>query len=501
MSTHRTQLEDDRAVISDGEGGGGPGGPGGPPRVRTSSLLRARAVWLAPITLAAVLMFFMTLFYIGAIVNPVGHLSGLPVVSVNEDQGGTLQGGHVNFGAEVASDLLHSHGVTSRLSLKEVSSAQATARMDSNKDFAAIVIPPGFSASLLYSYRLDSTSAVTPSTAAATPTVQLLTNPRAGSTGAQLATGVAQPALHQVSLAVGSTLSADAAKLDRAPVSRISASNPITVATSDFRSLPPDSALGLSAFYISLLAIMCGFLGAVLVNSSIDTVLGYGTSEIGPKWRQRIPVAISRWQTLLTKWSVTLAAVPILTGTLVLVAVGLLHMNAPHPGELWLFASFAGIAIAAGTLALFAAFGALGQLLAMLLFVYLAPASSGGTIPVQALPSFFRFAAGFEPLRQVLGGVRSILYFNAQGDAALTRGLVLTTIWLVFWVLVGAAVTRWYDREGMDRLTPDVLDFIQRSARAYVAERSQLVTSAGPHCGVNQTITQSGEVAVRGEPH
>jgi hypothetical protein len=144
-------------------------------------------------------------------------------------------------------------------------------------------------------------------------------------------------------------------------------------------------------------------------------------------------------------------------------------MNAPYVGELWLFMSFAGIAIAAGTLALFAAFGSLGQPLAMLLFVYLALASSGGTVPVQALPSFFRFAASFEPLRQVLGGVRAILYFSAQGDAGLTRGVVLTAVGLVFWVIAGAAVTRWYDRRGMDRLQPDVLEFVQRSARAYTA--------------------------------
>lgn len=279
----------------------------------------------------------------------------------------------------------------------------------------------------------------------------------------------ASRSLQHVSSAVGSKLSSEAAKLGSTPRSGVNTANPITVTTSDFRPVPPDSALGLSAFYISLLALMCGFLGAVLVNSSIDAALGYGTSEIGPRWRQRMPVAISRWQTLLAKWSVALAAVPILTGVLLLVAVGLLDLNAPHAGELWLFMSFAGIAIAAGTLALFAAFGSLGQLLAMLLFVYLALASSGGTVPVQALPSFFRFAASFEPLRQVLGGVRAILYFNAQADAGLTRGVVLTAAGLVFWLVVGAAVTRWYDRRGMDRLQPDVLEFVQRSAHAYAA--------------------------------
>jgi Protein of unknown function (DUF3533) len=197
---------------------------------------------------------------------------------------------------------------------------------------------------------------------------------------------------------------------------------------------------------------------------------------------------------------VTLAAVPILTGILLLVAAGLLHLNAPHAGELWLFMSFAGIAIAAGTLALFAAFGSLGQLLAMLLFIYLALASSGGTIPVQALPSFFRFAASFEPLRQVLGGVRAILYFNAQADAGLTHGLVLTAIGLVFWLIAGAAVTRWYDRRGMDRLQPDLLEYIQRSARAYTAGTQAPAASRDPGNDAQTTTILPGTAAPGDQP-
>ena len=143
----------------------------------------------------------------------------------------------------------------------------------------------------------------------------------------------------------------------------------------------------------------------------------------------------------------------------------------PYVGYLWLFTSFAGISIAAGTLVLFAALGALGQLVAMLLFVYLALASSGGTIPLQALPSFFRFVANFEPLRQVLDGVRAILYFNAAGNAGLTRGLVLTAAGLILWVVVGIVVTTWYDRRGLDRLQPEVLEFVQRSARSYSEDK------------------------------
>ena len=282
--------------------------------------------------------------------------------------------------------------------------------------------------------------------------MRLLTNPRAGSIGVELATGVSQPALSAVSLRLGRELSAQAVTFGRTPAAGFSVHNPLTIVSTDYDPLPPNSALGLSAFYVALLSIMCGFLGGILVNTTVDAALGYGITEIGPKWRQRMPVPISRWQTLLSKWVVALVLVPILTAILLLVSVGLLHMNAPYVWELWLFTSFAAVTIAAGTLALLAAFGALGQMIALLVFIYLALASSGGTIPLQALPTGLRFVAFFEPLRQVLDGVRAILYFGAAGSAGLTCGLVLTAIGLVFWFVVGVAVTIWYDRQGLDRL-------------------------------------------------
>ncbi len=443
--------------------------------IRMSQLLRVRTLWVTPIAVAGGLVFLMTLFYVGSVVNPVSHLSGLPVALVNEDQGATVLGRAVNIGDDIAASLKRSHAVSSRLALETGSLAEATSQMNHDGAYATIVIPSDLTASLLAAYDLAPSS---PGGSPGKPAIGLLTNPRAGSIGVELATGVAQPALRAASIDVGRTLSTEATKFGRMPSAATSTHNPITLGTTEFRPLPPNTALGLSAFYISLLSIMCGFLGAILVNSTIDAGLGYGTTEIGPKWRQRPPVAISRWHTLMAKWVVALVAVPILTGILLVVAVGILNMDAPYVGLLWVFCSFAGVVIATGTLALFAVLGTLGQLVAMLLFVYLALASSGGTIPLQALPPAFRFVANFEPLRQVLDGVRAILYFGAAGDAGLTRGLVLTGIGLVFWVSVGFAVTRWYDHKGLDRIQPDLLEFVQRSAASYAAQHAVNTTSS-----------------------
>jgi len=180
-----------------------------------------------------------------------------------------------------------------------------------------------------------------------------------------------------------------------------------------------------------------------------------------------MPVRITRWQTLLAKWAMALVIPPILTGLMLLVAIGILRMDATHIALLWVFLSCAAVVIAMGTLVLFAALGNLGQLVAILLFVYLALASSGGTIPLQALPGILKFAANFEPLRQILDGTRSILYFNASGSAGLTRGFVLTASGFVLWLLFGVAITTWYDHRGLHRMQPELLEYVNRSAAAY----------------------------------
>jgi hypothetical protein len=88
--------------------------------------------------------------------------------------------------------------------------------------------------------------------------------------------------------------------------------------------------------------------------------------------------------------------------------------------------------------------------------------------------------ANFEPLRQILAGVRAILYLNAQGAVGLTRAWVATAIGLVFWVVVGAAITIWYDRRGLSRLPPDLLEYVNRTASEYVHQDRQAPAGERP---------------------
>jgi YhgE/Pip-like protein len=407
----------------------------------TKDLLRNRRTWASLTVSLGAVVALMTLVYFGSIVDPSAHLHGLPVALVNQDSGATTPTGDVDLGRQVVAGLTGNSEITSRLAITVGSLSAADAQMEKGAIFATVVIPRGFTKSILALTAGHDSSPL--------PSITLFTNVRAGSIGVSLAQAVLQPALASASHSVGQHLEAEAPS-STAPHALLA--DPVTVSAEAYRPVPAHAGLGLSAFYFALLTMMCGFLTAVLTNTFIDSDLGYATNEFGPRWNQKPLQRISRWQTLLTKWLIAIPLTFLTTGALLLVAAGLLRMDAPHWFELWMYAWFAAYTIATGTLVFFAALGALGQLLALLAFVYLGLASSGGTIPIQALGGFFRFVAGFEPLRQIVGAVRAILYFNAAGDAGLDRALALTVIGLVIWLLAGTAVTLWYDKKGFDRM-------------------------------------------------
>jgi hypothetical protein len=412
-------------------------------------------------------MVLVASIYIGSVVDPTGHLHGLAVRIVDEDTGATTSSGRVVLGRSIVQALERTAGVTRRLGIQVTTLSQAKTEMSRGEAYATLVIPRTFTSSAL----LDAgyPQAAGPSTPP-TPTLQLLENNRLGSLGVSLAAGVLTPAIGAISKQIGAKLTAESTSAVHA--NRVLAAHladPITLVPVSYRPLPSHSALGLSAFYVSLIAILAGFLGATVIHSSIDGVLGYATSDVGPRWKIRMPQRISRLQTLLTKWTVALAAAPLLTALVLAVAVGAFGMDAPNVGLLWLLLTLATAMVSAGTLALLAAFGSMGQLLAMVIIVYLSLASSGGTVPVAALPGFFAAVSAVEPLRQLLDGTRDILYFGGEWHAGLARAVVVLASELAFWLVIGISFTSWYDSRKLYRLSPEAISYLERAA----AERTE----------------------------
>ena len=445
--------------------------------VRARMVLRVRSVWIFPLAVPLVLVVLMTFIYIGAVLNPTAHLDGLPVMVVNQDSGASVNGQHVDEGDTVVHALKSSPAVSTKLALRSATLAEAKAEMDRGGAYATILIPAGFTDSLLAAAGGDIPAAAGSSVQ---PTVQLLENGRLGSLGVNLAAGVLTPAFQQISSTIGNQLVAHSTTAARSTsFETAQLKNPIRFETVSYRPLPPNTALGLSAFYVSLLAMLAGFVGATIVNSSLDGVLGYSTTELGPHWKQRRPLPIARQQILLLKWSVALVAIPILDAAIVGVAAGILRMDAPNTALLWAVLSLASLMVASVTLTLFAAFGSIGQLLAMLGLVYLSLASSGGTVPTQALPGFYNFVGHVEPLRQVLTAARAVLYFGARGDAGLTHALVVLSLEIVAAVVVGLLVTGWYDHKRLYRLSPDLIAYISRVTDERLAAVHPKTTKGG----------------------
>lgn len=91
----------------------------------------------------------------------------------------------------------------------------------------------------------------------------------------------------------------------------------------------------------------------------------------------------------------------------------------------------------------------------------LARLSAGGELlavgppaPRALLTAFYRFLSYFEPMRQLSDGIRAILFFDARGDAGLTRSWIMIAIGTVLAFAFGFAMTGYYDRKGHKRLTP-----------------------------------------------
>ncbi|MFE5585380.1 DUF3533 domain-containing protein [Kitasatospora sp. NPDC056531] len=428
------------------------GSQGAPRQVRALALARKPKLWLFPSVLCGLLAVMLSLLYMGGIVNPNGNLHRLPIALVNADQGAPPPGQPVNFGTQLTRAVVAgTPGDT--VDWRQTDQVGARDLLASGKVYGALLVPEDFTAAI---------TKLATGGATERPTLTVLTNPGLGSLGASMAAQIAQSAAHQASLAAGKQLLAAVPRSnDKGPdtgaTARLLLADPFAITT---RTGPigSHSGLGLSAFYYTLLAVLSGFIGGNIIHNGVDGALGYSDSEIGPWHTRRPTVPISRTQTLLLKMLMTAGIMLLTTSLVMLCAVGVLGMDAPHRAMLWLFAYCASLAVGLGVQAINAAFGGIGQLVSMFVFIALALPSSGATVPLQAVPDFYRFLGVFEPMRQLSDGIRAILFFDARADAGLARGWTMIAVGVLLALAFGFAMTRYYDRKGLHRWTPQPSD-------------------------------------------
>lgn len=420
-----------------------------------SGVLGSPQFWLAPLMLVVVVMSFMAALYMGAIADPEGKLHDFPIALVDEDSGGQLDNGDgttakQNYGEQVAEGII-TNAAKSGIAVHRTDRVTALNELNTGKVYGVVVIGANFTNSAI---ALGKSSVLQ-----AKPdkvTIDVYINRGSGTFASAVTTTFADRVSDQVNAQMGSqlvdTVRGQLAKADVAfsGAAQLALSNPVAVSVVEPTPLPAGSGNGLSAFYFTLLLVLAGFTGAMMVSIMVDAILGQTPIEFGPFYQLRMRLAISRWGTLAAKWTI-MAMVAVIQSALFIGVCAAVGTSLPNAFTLWIFSVLAIFAVGVSASTMMAVFGNVGLILNLVFFVILGLPSSGGTVPLEASPRLFAWIADVEPMHLVYLGVRAILYFDADWGAGLSRSIIQTFIGLVVGVLLGLVGTKFYDRKGWHR--------------------------------------------------
>ncbi|MFC6010866.1 YhgE/Pip domain-containing protein [Nocardia lasii] len=411
-------------------------------------------IWLFPTVVLSLLSALMATMYLGYVADPEKNLHDFPIALVDLDVGDTLGSPPRwrDIGGEIT-EALRAGVPADKIDLRVLGLAEAERQLRRGELYGAIVIASDFTKQL----GNLGIGAVVPGELER-PTITVRTNPRTGAFASAIVTRVSDRALAQVNARIGEqlheTVTAALGPDHALPgAAAVALRSPVEVVVTEFHPLPDGSGAGLGAFFYALVLLLAGTVGAMVVHTMVDGALGFVPTEYGP-WSPRVRTArISRWRTLLVKWGV-LGVAAHLVGAVLLVVAHLLEIPVAQPLALYLYSTFAVIAVGVTGLSVLAAFGSAGLLINLIVFVILGLPSSAGSIPIEATPRYVEILASFEPLHQVYTAVRAILYFDADLSAGLARGCWMTLLGLAIGLVLGAVSTSVYDRVGLHRNPP-----------------------------------------------
>ncbi|MFE9320676.1 YhgE/Pip domain-containing protein [Nocardia sp. NPDC052278] len=396
----------------------------------TRAFGRHPGTWIPPLFILLMLAATLPAIYLGGTLNPVGNLRDLPIGIVVEPQTSTAIDAAEQVSAAIQKGVNHDE-----IQLVPMTAEAEKDQITGGKISGAIRIPANFNAEIA---NLVSGTEGAPAHAV----VHLDTNPAAGAMSVSLFTGKLTPVVSAVNTKFGSLLPQHATTTAAATA----LATPFSIATAPLVPLASHTGLGTSAFYYAMVLVLLGFVGASAIHPIVDSAAGFQPSEFGPKVQRRNYIHLPRLHMLLVKWGVMIAAAPLSAAFVQLVAGWGLDMPIPAPLELYLFSTTTVAAVGIGALSVFAVFGAVGPIINMFFFVAMSMTSSAGTVPLEATPPFFRAIATFEPMRPIVAGLRSILYYDSSPLSDLPSAWIRVIIGGCVGAAIGLTVTYLYDR-------------------------------------------------------
>lgn len=247
-------------------------------------------------------------FYLASMVSPADNLREFPMAIVNQDVGDVMPGDDEprHLGNEITAAILD--GIDpAEIDMQEMGISAANSGLDTGSLYGAIVIPSDFTkrTSIL------AQGSVVPGDIEK-PIITVYSNPRTGTFATGIVGMISDTAMTQVNATVGeqlttqvtNTLAETAPDLQLSGGSLLTLQDPINVLDVEHKPLPDGTGAGLSAFYFTLLLILAGFTGATIVNTLVDTALGFIPTEYGPLYINRETTRMSRLTVLFIKWGI-----------------------------------------------------------------------------------------------------------------------------------------------------------------------------------------------------
>lgn len=399
-------------------------------------IFRSHATWIVSMG-ALVMALAMGVSYLGAFLSPEAHMEAFPLGIVNEDEGIVVAGQPQNRGDEVLARITVSSDV--RIEWIEYGSRdELLAAMRENDIYGGMVITDGFTRHLA-GIVLPGAMGEEPSAAV----LELVYNEGGGSLAGAQGQQILRAAAAEVDSAARTEILAglEGRQVDPAMVTLIA--DPVQVQETVAVPAPANTGHGMGSFYIAVVTVVGAFLAADVVSIGVDFVTGH--TSMGPRLTRLRgePVPASLWAMYRAKLALFLAVSVLASTTLTWFITG--PMGTPV-SDSWVLLGvllLAQVAIGALTLLLITVFSLPGILIGLVATTILGVPSAMGVFPAQLMPPFYRAMGDVLPVRYLSDAVRALIYFDGNGDAGLTRGVVVLALYAAASLVLGALASWW----------------------------------------------------------
>lgn len=405
------------------------------------------------------LFFLLSFMYLGGTADPQSHARYVPVAVVNQDEGAALQTPigprNLDIGSQVTAGLLQNND-WEKIRLHVVDEAEAERGLRDGSYFGTVRMPAELSQRVVDLVEAAATDAGDSGEAPQRAVIDIQSSPRVSIVSGQVMNTIADRMGDSLHDRMGSTLLSDASLLAEADGRQIGGAAalalgyPVEINVSTWNDLPDGVSNASLPMFYSLIVVLAGFTGAMIISNLLDARLGFMPLEIGPLALHVHVAPFGRVQTLLRKWAVTAVTAPLVSGLCLLVAkiVGITGFDA---WDMFWFSSLVIVAVGVCAHSIIAAIGNAGLLVNLVLFVVLGIPTSGGATPTQMLPPIFVSIGALQPMHQAYLGLRSIMFFDSSWSAGLGHAVWVLIGWGVAGIVLGLAVTNWYERLGLRR--------------------------------------------------